>query len=177
MAFSTRRGRPRATSGVPDQGTPELRRKRDIGITAEPIDLCLARGIIGPEQHRSGLHLRWLYTLRFGAPSLTTRYFRDDAAASVMACEQWRSAREQEYLLATQLLRSRRLDQPVMRLTIYNELPAFLNPAMQKQSWHQPALAERLETLRDQLYEGLELLRIHWEKPTAASTPQPELNR
>jgi phosphoenolpyruvate carboxykinase (ATP) len=46
MAFSSRRGRPRALSGVPDTGTPELRRKRDLGITAEPIDLCLTRGII-----------------------------------------------------------------------------------------------------------------------------------
>lgn len=176
MAFSSRRGRPRTTSGVPDTGTPELRRKRDLGLTVEPIDLCLARGIIDPGQHRSGLHLRWLYTLRFGAPSLTTRYFRDDTTAASQTCEQWRSAREQEYLLATQLLRSRRLEQPVVRLTIYNELPAFLNPSMQKQSWHRPALAERLETLRQQLHDGLDLLRIHWEKPIAATTPQHPLN-
>lgn len=177
MAFSSRRGRPRATSGVPDQGTPELRRKRDLGITAEPIDLCLARGVIDADAHRSGLHLRWLYTLRYGAPSVTTRYYLDDTASVGIACEQWRSAREEEYLLATQLLKSRRLDQPVLRLTIYNELPAFLNPAMQKQSWHQPALAERLETLKLQVTDGLSLLTTHWRKTTAAAIPQPRLNR
>lgn len=177
MAFSSRRGRPRAISGVPDQGTPELRSKRALGITAEPIDLCLARGIISADEHRSGLHLRWLYTLRYGAPSVTTRYLLDDAATSGITCEQWRSAREEEYLLATRLLKSRRLDQPVLRLTIYNELPAFLNPAMQKQSWHQPPLAERLESLRLQVSDGLSLLTSHWRKSTAAAIPQPALNR
>lgn len=172
MAFSSRRGRPRALSGVPDTGTPELRRKRDLGITAEPIDLCLTRGIIDADAHRSGLHLRWLYTLRYGAPSITTRYYQADEAVSTMTCEQWHSAREVEYLVATQLLKSRRLEQPILRLVVYNELPAFLNPWMLKQSWHQPALAERLENLRLQVHDGLELLTKHWRKTTAAAIPQ-----
>lgn len=170
MAFSSRRGRPRANSAAPDTGTPELIRKRALGITAEPIDLCLARGIIDADQHRSGLHLRWLYTLRYGAPSLTTRYFLEDGAASTTTCELWRSAREEEYLLATRLLKSRQLEQAVLRLTIYNELPAFLNPRMQQQCWQQPALAERLDTLRQQLCEGLTLLTKHWaKKPSQVS--------
>ena len=176
MAFSPRRGRPRAASGVPDHGTPELRRKRELRFTAEPIDQCLEKGIIAPEQHRSALHLRWLYTLRYGAPALTTRYFREDIAAPGVTCEEWRSAREQEYLLATRLLTSRRLVQPVVRLAIYNELPAFLNPALLHQSWQRPALAERLENLRLEVQDGLELLTRHWRPTTAAATPQHGVN-
>lgn len=172
MAFSTRRGRPRVNSGVPDTGTPELRQKRRHHLTAEPIDLCLEKGIIDDDQHRSGLHLRWLYTLRYGAPALTTRYFRDDMGAGAQTCEQWRSAREQEYLLATRMLAARRLEQAVVRLAIYNELPAFLNPSLQQQAWLQPALAERLDDLRGQLSDGLFLLVKHWHKPTAAGKPQ-----
>lgn len=177
MAFSSRRGRPRANSGVPDTGTPELRQKRRHCLTAEPIDLCLEKGIIDGDQHRSGLHLRWLYTLRYGAPALTTRYYRDDMAAAAQTCEQWRSAREQEYLLATRLLASRRLEHVVLRLAIYNELPAFLNPSLQQQAWVQPALAERLDTLRQQLADGLDLLVRHWHPRSAAVKPQPEVNR
>lgn len=176
MAFSTRRGRPRATSGVPDTGTPELRRKRQLGITVEPIDLCLEKGIISPDQHRSGLHLRWLYTLRYGAPSLTTRYFREDAGAGQLTCDQWRGAREQEYLLATRLLAAQRLEQTIGRLVIYNEMPAFLNPSLLQQGWHQPAMAERLHYLRLQVQDGLQLLVRHWNKRDAAAIPQPELN-
>lgn len=171
MAFSSRRGRPRANSGVPDTGTPELRQKRRHFLTAEPIDLCLEKGIISPQQHRSGLHLRWLYTLRYGAPSLTTRYFREDPVTTHNTCEHWRSAREQEYLLATRLLVAQRYDSAILRLTIYNELPAFLNPALQRQSWHEPALAHRLEDLRQQVKNGLELLVQHWHEARAASKP------
>lgn len=171
MAFSSRRGRPRANSGVPDTGTPELRQKRRHSITAEPIDICLEKGLIDIDQHRSGLHLRWLYTLRYGAPSLTARYYRDDAGSGVQTCEQWRSAREQEYLLATRLLASRRLEHAVLRLTIYNELPAFLSPNLQQQAWLQPALAERLENLRHEVHDGLTLLVKHWRHATAASKP------
>ncbi len=146
-------------------------------MTAEPIDLCLEKGIISPDQHRSGLQLRWLYTLRYGAPSLTTRYCREDASSGAVTCDQWRSAREQEYLLATRLLASQRFEQVVVRLTIYNELPAFLRPDLLQRGWHQPALAERLEGLRIQVEDGLELLVQHWRKHAEASKPQHQLNR
>jgi hypothetical protein len=121
--------------------------------------------------------LRWLYTLRYGAPSLTTRYFREDTTAMQTTCEEWRSAREQEYLLATRLLAAQRYDSAVLRLTVYNELPAFLNPALQRQGWHQPALALRLDTLRQQLHDGLELLVRHWDRRTATSKPHAPVNR
>lgn len=177
MAFTSRRGRPRAISGVPDTGTPELKRKRASGLTVEPIDLCLEKGIIDEPQHRSGMHLRWLYTLRYGAPSLTTRYFLEEATSGATTCEQWRSAREQEYLLATRLLASRRLDQAILRLAVYNELPAFMSPALLQQAWVRPALAERLDSLRADVSDGLELLVRHWQRSTEAGTAHPPINR
>ena len=80
MAFSTRRGRPpRPRLDDNDNGTPELQFKRALGVTREPIDLCLERNLITPDHHWCSLHLRWLYTLRYGAPAITTRYADKDA--------------------------------------------------------------------------------------------------
>lgn len=39
MAFTTQRGRPRKPVLQHDLGTPELRLKNALGVTAEPIDL------------------------------------------------------------------------------------------------------------------------------------------
>ncbi len=41
-----------------------------IRPTAEPIDLCLQYGLINLRQHRLSLHLRWLYTINFGLPTV-----------------------------------------------------------------------------------------------------------
>ena len=106
MAFTTRRGRPaRAKADLRDTGTPELQFKRALGLTSEPIDQCLERGIITTDHHWCGLHLRWLYTLRYGAPVITTRY-ADSALMSVPSQEtpEWRIEREREYQDAVRIL-------------------------------------------------------------------------
>jgi hypothetical protein len=166
MAFTTRRGRPpRPAAAATDPGTPELRFKHAHGLTAEPIDLCLERQIITAAQHWCGLHLRWLYTLRYGAPGLTTRY---DTYATPAHREperaDWRRLRETEYHEATALLRTRVHYEPVMRLCIYNETPAFLNPALVARSLHDAALTERLNLARERLTAGLEILAHHWQR-------------
>lgn len=170
MAFSTRRGRPPSQnrSITTDSGTPELRLKHALGLTAEPIDLCLARQLITPAQHRSGLHLRWLYTLRYGAPSLTTRYV-DPMTASGAAeqSEQWRGLREREYHEAAALLRQRNHYEATMRLCVFNELPAFLSPALSTRAWGDPALAQQLQLAHAAIRDGLDLLEQHWRRRPA----------
>lgn len=175
MSFTTRRGRPRTAPAGADRGTDELRRKHAAGLTAEPIDACLARGIITNQHHRSGLHLRWLYTLRYGAPSLTSRYLAQQGQrASPVECEAWRQEREREFHTACSLLHTHRRYEPVMRLAVFNEWPAFMNPQLRDRAFHAPALAEQLEATRRALCEGLDLLARHWGHATpAAGTAHP----
>lgn len=163
MAFTTRRGRPRTAAAAPDLGTAELRRHHQQGITAEPLDLCLARQLISDEQHRAGLHWRWLYTLRYGAPSITGRYGQQQSASARDACETWQHLREQEYHTARRLLVEQHSYDPIMRLCIHNERPAFLSVALQQQAWHRPALAQALESARLKTLHGLDVLAVHWK--------------
>ena len=166
MAFTTRRGRPPSARREEDLGTPETRLKHALRFTAEPIDLCLEREIISREHHWCGLHLRWLYTLRYGAPNLTSAYatMRDGAYEAKLEDEAWRAMREREYHEAAQLLKARRRYECVMRLAVFNERPAFLNPAMQARSSQQPALAHALEQLRGEIRDGLDLLAHQWQR-------------
>lgn len=171
MAFTTRRGRPpRPVFHGHDLGTPELCFKRAHGLTDEPIDRLLHRGLISQNQHWCGLHLRWLYTLRYGAPCLTTHYH--DARHSSVAGEDdptWRLLREREYVEAAALLKTKQHYEPVMRLCVFNELPAFLNARLQAQALARPELAQTLNARHHLLLEGLSTLEMHWRPRTAAS--------
>jgi len=164
MAFSTLRGRPRQPAIQTDSGTPELRLKHALRLTAEPIDLCLEKRFITVEQHWSGLHLRWLYTVRYGAPSLTTIYADRDAPARPPAAESddWRILREREYHEAAHLLKQSSRYQCVMGLAVFNERPAFLSPKLVARAAQHPALATELERSLTRLREGLDLLAYHW---------------
>jgi len=127
LAFPRKRGRPRKALRGPDHGTPELAQKRRRGETIETLDLCLERGLITQRQHWCGVHLRWLFTLRYGAPGVRaidpahTRGFElkaDDPA--------WRQEREQEYIDAINTLRAMGQALLVMNVCIYNERPRML---------------------------------------------------
>lgn len=168
MAFSTLRGRPRKPVTATDSGTPELRLKHALHLTAEPIDLCLEKNLITPGQHSCGLHLRWLYTLRYGAPSLTTRYTDPRLPASPPGTDDptWRTMREQEYHEAIRLLTSNKRYECVVRLAIFNEPPAFLNLRLLARATQQLAMAEQLSRAHNELCDGLEILRRHWKKPS-----------
>ncbi len=65
-----KRGRPKNTGTNIDKGTIELQRKRKDNLTIESLDLCLQKNIITPIEHMSGIKLRWIYTLRFGVPTI-----------------------------------------------------------------------------------------------------------
>lgn len=164
MAFSTKRGRPRKEPHAPDLGTPELRFKHALGQTTEPIDLCLERALITPEQHWCGLHLRWLHTLRHGAARLTTRYHWEGTGIVPVDDPGWRASREREYHDAVLLLRSKRHFDPVMRLTVFNELPPFLDRTLCERAWQKPALSRTLERSREGVVGGLSLLAEHWRR-------------
>lgn len=163
MAFSTSRGRPRINQAATDIGTPELRLKHALGLTAEPIDLCIARALITTEQHWCGLHLRWLYTLRYGAPVLTTRY-ADKAESPITQDEaqQWRELREMEYHESIALLKQRQRFECVMRVCVFNELPAFLSHTLCKRASSDVALAHQLMQTHRKMVEGLDILVHHW---------------
>ncbi len=172
MAFSTLRGRPKQPTPSTDPGTPELRLKHALGLTAEPIDLCLEKQLITPDQHWCGLHLRWLYTLRYGAPSLTTRYAdQDSPLAPPQEDITWRAMREREYHDAVNTLKFARYYECVMRLAVFNEHPAFLNQHLREKSWKNKALATELARLQSELQAGLQLLVTHWPRRDRHPSP------
>lgn len=171
MAFSQRRGRPPVPkSDGPDLGTPELCFKRAHGFTLEPIDHLLEQGLIQANHHWCGLHLRWLYTVRYGAPVITTRYESDSQPSTAPQADlEWQSMREREYMLAVGLLKQANRFEPVMRLSVFNEQPAFVNPTLQKRAWSEPALANQLNRQHQLLLEGLTLLSSHWRSKPSRS--------
>ncbi len=164
MAFTTVRGRPpRPRLNDNDAGTPELQFKRALGVTREPIDLCLERNLITTDHHWCSLHLRWLYTLRYGAPVITTRYAdKDITCASQEDKTEWRALREKEYHAAVSELQRARRYEPVMRVCVFNETPSFLSATLVQRAWTQPTLANELERCHHVFLQGLDILVNEW---------------
>lgn len=162
MAFPSRRGRPKTerTPGA-DTGTPELVMKRLHCATLEPLDLCLERGIITREQHWCGVHLRWLYTLRYGAPGV--RAIDPTHLGGVeLKCDDpdWRREREAEYHAAMQLLSRAHLWRDVVDLCVLNLKPFFLVAGKTISYDRAQASASAIARLRD----ALDLLAGQWGK-------------
>lgn len=167
MSFSTRRGRPAKPKLTRDNGTPELQAKRTLGLTIEAIDLCLERRLISREQHWAGLHYRWLYTVRYGAPSLSSHWWQlsgEGHAGTRTDNGNWRAAREQEYGEARNLLMHHKTYEPVMQIAVYNDMPCFLRPDILQIALARPALLDRIERERSQFSEGLSRLVEHWQQ-------------
>lgn len=149
MAFSTRRGRPRKDPLIEktDLGTPELRQKRQLSLTTEAIDLLLQKDIITHDQHWCGLHFRWLYTLRYGAPSVQSL---DPASINGMIhpriYTEWQEEREQEWKAALEIL------------TRYGCLPAVRDCCIHNDHAPQHRALLRL---------GLQELVLLWCRPNA----------
>lgn len=126
MKFSTRRGRPRKEKQGKDLGTIELQNKRKTGLTSEPLDLCLARGLITEVQHSAGLRLRWLYTLRLGAPNISA--YSPEKGGKLCKYEDsgWLARKQLEYkkmLAALDKTGARRI---VANVCIMGHMPLFL---------------------------------------------------
>ncbi len=163
MAFATTRGRPKQPKPTTDYGTPELAAKRRAGITREPLDLCLDKGLITPDQHWCGLHLRWLYTLRYGAPSISCRPLHlHDGYRVRTEDSQWRLAREEEYKQAVTLLTQHRLYEAVMGLCVFHDTPSFLNRRLLSIATENAKIASRIQLSYQHLSDGLAALCALW---------------
>ncbi len=133
LTFSLKRGRGRPKNNRPttDTGTPETVMKRLLGVTTEALDLCLERGIINQKQHWCGIHLRWLYTLRHGVPSVRaldlSQHIDNNQKSIDYEDLVWREAREKEYNEAINTLTKSGHAILLMNLCIYNERPKFLD--------------------------------------------------
>ncbi len=127
MAFTRKRGRPKnPTPAGDDRGTPELVRKRTMALTKEALDLCLERNLITQEQHWCGIHLRWLYTLRYGAPTLRAVDPLHFGGRELMQeSPDWRREREREFNEAIAAMGP--LAWKALALCVYNQRPACLS--------------------------------------------------
>jgi hypothetical protein len=115
------RGRPKLDRPDKDSGTPELQRKRQIYSTEEVLDAYLRRRIISQNQHWCGIHFRWLYTLRYGIPSVKST---DPTHFGGRECKlenaEWRAERELEFAEAVFHLRKHRCFESVLNVCVYN---------------------------------------------------------
>lgn len=127
LSFTTRRGRPKSNRPQIDTGTPETIMKRLLGLTTEALDLCMERGIINDRQHWCGIHLRWLYTLRHGVPSVRANDLSYSGNCGQKPVDyddpHWRAAREKEYNTAINALTQSGHALLLMNLCVYNEMP------------------------------------------------------
>ena len=163
MAFSTRRGRPKKTEQTKDLGTRELQHKRKQMLTAEPLDLCLEKGILTEQQHWCGIHLRWLYTLRYGAPDISCHDITNTHHALVRTDDpRWRADREYEYHEVSNMLHQYRHYSRVMNLAVFHELPSFLNQALINKSRNNVALNSLLNEEHQALVNGFRALESLW---------------
>lgn len=139
--------------------------KRLMGETMEALDLCLERRLISPQQHWCGIHLRWLYTLRHGAPGVRTL-----DPTHLGGCEiknddpTWRAARELEYNEALNLLAKSGHALLVMNLCIYNERPAFLKHHTGRPAKALLSNAASNSAAACKLCDGLDVLVRHWRR-------------
>lgn len=166
LTFSSqrKRGRPRNCRPTTDTGTPETIMKRLLGVTSEALDLCLERGIINKKQHWCGIHLRWLYTLRHGVPSVRavdlSKPISDIDKSADYEDPAWREAREREYNTAINSLSTAGHAIFLLNLCVFNERPKFLDI-----SSHNSAMSLRSNNKNIcMLREGLDILAQLWKK-------------
>jgi hypothetical protein len=148
MAFSSKRGRPALNRPKNDTGTKELAARHARGLTLEPLDLCLKRGVISEAQHRAGIHFRWLHTLRFGAPTVSA-YDAANLGGKVTGMNNdlaWKAEREREYEEAVVALKHINAYACVSNLCIFGRYPKFLFPTRDNE--------EEMQLLQ----EGLDML-------------------
>lgn len=137
-------------------GTEELRYRRALGLTQEPLDLCLRHELITPEQHAAGIHLRWLFTVCFGVPQARSLDLMENRSSPRETTEEWLKKREQDYTSAVKLFTARAMKKTVLDCCVYGKQPEFVTVVPGK---HRPRIKilKNHQTLR-LLREGLILL-------------------
>lgn len=161
LKFSRKRGRPRSAIKTIDLGTPELIQKRRMGETSETLDLCLEMRLISTKQHWCGVHLRWLFTLRYGAPNVRAIDPTHTKGMDIKTDDpQWRIKREKEYHDAlTEITRSGHA-LLLMNICIYNERPKLLSQSTKATKANNSEMAD----FKNKLQSGLEVLNALWSK-------------
>ena len=163
MGFNQKRGRPKSSRQMNDAGTPELAMKRAYRFTTEPIDLCLERGLLSQAQHWCAIHLRWLYTIRYGTPDVHAIDPTHLGGVEIRTNDpDWQASREQELAEALNHLQAIRAHSILLRLCVHNELLSFLKTGT--------VCAEEYELYK--LREGLDLLRTLWMR-SKQNSPSP----
>lgn len=149
--FSRRRGRPCLPKPAIDTGTPELAGKRRLGHTAEVIDLLHGKGLITEAELWCALHFRWLYALRYGAPTLQALDLSHRAAYHPPQDREdgWYVRRALEYRQAAETLQQEGVLGTMLDMAVFGA----------KDSGKPPSPA----TLR-QFRKGLAILTLLWKR-------------
>ncbi len=139
-----------------DRGTEELQHRRTLGLTQEPLDLCLKHELITPDQHAAGMHLRWLFTVCFGVPQAKSLTLAESRPSPRETTEEWLKKRERDYTHAVAVLAARGLKKAVLNCCVYGKQQEFVTVVPGKQR-------PRLKVLKNHpalhaLREGLALL-------------------
>lgn len=149
--FSRRRGRPCTPRPQTDTGTPELMAKRAGNLTAETIDRLYQQGLINDVQLWCALHLRWLYALRYGRPTVQAYDLTGHShyQPPQQQDEDWRIRRMLEYRSAAESLQQEGLLAITLNVVVYD---CALQPSL-----NQP---NKLHSLT----RGLDILTTLWRK-------------
>ena len=121
-----KRGRPKNSIYLINKCTPELQVKRQMNLTIESLDICLKKNIIDSDQHRSGIKLRWFYTVIFGAPTIQSKSIKLKFFKSKNYDEVFLQKLEKKYYEVLQQLKEIYAHRVVMSVCIHNEFPKFL---------------------------------------------------
>jgi hypothetical protein len=132
-----------------------------MGETSETLDLCLALGLITTKQHWCGVHLRWLFTLRYGAPNIRAIDPTHTKGMDIKTDDpQWRINREKEYHEALQEITKSGHALLLMNICIYNERPKLLSSNKKEMV----SRSNDIEELKLKLQSGLNVLDSLWRK-------------
>ncbi len=142
--------------------------KRLLAETSEALDLCLERGIITRQQHWCGVHLRWLYTLRHGAPGVRAVDPTHIGGLEIKHDDpEWRALREKEYHEAIKKLAPKGYAPLLMNICIYNERPKFLHRPKSGRITYDRSAHQLIENLR----AGLDILVRLWDRSPTPAAP------
>lgn len=129
MGFSSKRGRPKQVRPIKDLGTKELQKKREQNVTIEPLDLFLQKSLITENQHWAGMHLRWLFTIKMGAPNISaSRVDLFEGRDLRQREEAWQVQRQAEYDTAVKVLHNCRAFSAVLNLAVYGTQKMPISP-------------------------------------------------
>lgn len=150
-----RRGRPRSARPERDLGTPELQLKRKSHLTSEIIDIYLEKRIISQKQHWCCIHLRWLYTLKYGSPNVKAVDPAYPGGVDIATDDpEWRSLREEELRIALEMLKKVGFDQLILDMAVYN-IPLGLENTKKNNNMEK-------YMLYNNLHDALEILTNLW---------------